>query len=65
MKDPQIQKRHFILSSFTRLGITIDTNVYRFADKIIRNNWSPPLGDLNEVDSQIQSMYGEFLNGNY
>ncbi len=63
MKDPQTQKRHFILSSFTRLGLTINTNAYRFADKIIRDEWSPPLGDLNEVDSQIQSMYREFIDG--
>jgi len=63
MKDPQIQKRYFILSSFSRLGITINTNVYRFADKIIRDKWSPPLGDLNEVDSQIALMYEEFING--
>jgi hypothetical protein len=63
MKDPQIQKRHFILSSFTRLRITINTNVYRFADKLIQENRTLPTGSLEEVDDLIKKYYEDYLNG--
>jgi hypothetical protein len=63
MKDPQIQKRHFILSSFARLRITINTDVYRFADKLIRENCKLPTGSLEEVDSLIKRYYEDFING--
>jgi hypothetical protein len=63
MKDPQIQKRHFILSSFARLKITINTDVYRFADKLIQENCKLPTGSLEEVDSLIKRYYEDYLNG--
>jgi hypothetical protein len=63
MKDPQIQKRHFILSSFARLGITINTDVYRFADKLIQENRILPTGSLEEVDDLIKKYYEDYLNG--
>jgi hypothetical protein len=63
MKDPQIQKRHFILSSFARLGITINTDVYRFADKLIRENYTFPTASLEEVDDLIKRYYEDYLNG--
>jgi hypothetical protein len=62
MKDPQIQKRHFILSSFTRLGLTINTNVYRFSDKLIRENYTLPTGSLEEVDVLIKKYYEDYLS---
>jgi hypothetical protein len=62
MKNPQIQKRHFILSSFARLGITINTNVYRFADKLIQENHTLPTGSLEEVDIHIKRYYEDYLN---
>jgi hypothetical protein len=63
MKDPQIQKRHFILSSFARLRITINTDVYRFADKLIRETYIFPTGSLDEVDIVIKKYYENYLNG--
>jgi len=63
MKDPQIQKRHFILSSFARLGITINTDVYRFADKLIQENYTFPTSSLEEVDDLIKRYYEDYLNG--
>jgi len=63
MKDPQIQKRHFILSSFARLRITINTDVYRFADKLIQENYTFPTSSLEEVDSLIKRYYEDYLNG--
>jgi hypothetical protein len=63
IKDQQIQKRHFILSSFARLGMTIDTNVYRFADKLIQENYTFPIGSLEEVDVLIKRYYEDYLNG--
>jgi hypothetical protein len=63
MKDPQIQKRHFILSSFARLRITINTDVYRFADKLIQENYTFPTSSLEEVDALIKTYYEDYLNG--
>jgi hypothetical protein len=63
MKDPQIQKRHFILSSFARLRITINTDVYRLADKLIQENCTFPTASLEEVDVLIKTYYEDYLNG--
>lgn len=57
------QQRAFILSSLRRLNIPISTYSYKFSDKIINEGWMPPLGNLNEVDSQINIKYQEFING--
>lgn len=62
MKDKHFQKRAFILSSFSRLKISLNTSVYRFCDKIIREEWSPPLGSLVDVDKEILQKYQEFMN---
>ena len=50
MKDDIWQQRQFILSSFRRLEIPYTTQVYRFADKLIREKWDSSSMDLNEVD---------------
>lgn len=60
MKDALLQKRHFILSSFVRLKISLTSDVYRFCDKIIKEEWIPPLGNLNDVDKEILQKYREF-----
>lgn len=61
IKDKHFQKRAFILSSFTRLKIIIDTSVYRFADKLINEEWTPPLTSLDDVDGEIRNKYYDFL----
>lgn len=61
IKDEHFQKRAFILSSFTRLKIIIDTNTYKFADKLINENWNPPLTNLDVVDREIKDKYYDFL----
>jgi hypothetical protein len=65
MSETELKQRAFILSSFRRLEIPISTFVYRFADKIIRENWSPHLGKLEEVDQQIKEKYTNFLNSGH
>jgi hypothetical protein len=62
MKDEHFQKRAFILSSFSRLKISLTTDVYRFCDKIIREQWNPPLGCLIDVDKEILQKYQEFIH---
>jgi hypothetical protein len=61
IKDEHFQQREFILSSFTRLKIIIDTSVYRFADKLIHEEWTPPLTSLDDVDREIIDKYYDFL----
>jgi hypothetical protein len=61
MKDEFWQKRQFILSSFVRQNITVSTQVYRFVDKIIRENWDLGKYDLNEIDKIIRQSYEEHL----
>ena len=59
MKDDHFQKRAFILSSFSRLQISITTSAYRFADKIIKENWNLP-ADLDELDRMIRNEFHNF-----
>lgn len=61
IKDEHFRKREFILSSFCRLKIILDTNVYRFADKLITEEWNPPLTSLDDVDAEIRNKYYDFL----
>ncbi len=61
IKDEHFRKRAFILSSFSRLKIILDTNVYRFADKLINEEWTPPLTSLDDVDVEIRNKYYDFL----
>ena len=61
IKDELFQKRAFILSSFSRLKIVIDASVYRFADKLIHEEWIPPLTSLDDVDREIRDKYYDFL----
>ncbi len=61
IKDEHFQKRAFILSSFTRLKIILDTSVYRFADKLIHEEWTSPLTSLDDVDREIRNKYYDFL----
>jgi hypothetical protein len=58
-----LQQRAFILSSLRRLGIPISTYSYRFVDYVIKENWMPPLGNLSQVDSEVQNKYEKFING--
>ena len=60
MKDEHFQKRAFILSSFSRLKIQIATDSYRFADKIIKENWILP-EDLDELDRMIRNEFHKFI----
>lgn len=61
MKDDIWQQRQFILSSFRRLNISINTNVYRFADKLIKEKWDFSSMDLNEVDNFIRKEFDRFM----
>ena len=61
IKDELFQKRAFILSSFSRLKIVIDASVYIFADKLINEEWTPPLTSLDGVDREIRNKYYDFL----
>lgn len=61
LKDEHFHKRAFILSSFSRLKINLDSNVYRFADKLINENWTSSLKNLDEVDEEIKIKYYDFL----
>ena len=63
MDNDILQQRAFILSSLRRLDIHITTYAYRFADKIIKEGWMPSLGNLSEIDSQIELKFQEFING--
>jgi hypothetical protein len=62
MKDEIWQRRQFLLSSFSRRKINITTNIYRFIDKIIREEWKYPL-DINELDNFLFDEYQRYLNG--
>ncbi len=63
MKDEVWQKRQFILTSFRRLKIPINTEVYRFADKLIRENWDSSSMSLDEVDYFIRIEFDNFIKG--
>ncbi len=63
MKDETWQKRQFILSSFSRLKITFNTNVYHFADKLIKEKWDSSTLDLSEVDYFIKQEFDKFNRG--
>jgi len=62
MDNNNLQQRAFILSSLRRLNISISTYAYRFADKMIRDGWTPSLGSLDKVDAEIQVKFREFMN---
>jgi hypothetical protein len=61
MSETELQQRAFILSSFRRQNIPITTSVYQFADKIIKENWAPHRGKLEQVDQEINNKYKDFL----
>jgi HD-like signal output (HDOD) protein len=62
MKDETWMKRQFLLSSFSRNKILIQSDVYRFVDKIIHENWNYP-SDLSELDCFIHNEYEKYKNG--
>jgi hypothetical protein len=62
MKDEVWQKRQFLLSSFSRRKVNISTNVYRFIDKVIGEQWKYPL-DITELDNFLFNEYQRYLNG--
>ena len=59
--DEILKQRAFILSSFTRMKMTITTSIYEFTDEIIKKGWSPRLDDLNKVDEEILEQYLLFM----
>lgn len=63
MKDDIWQKRQFILSSFVRQNILVNTQVYRFVDKLIKENWDSSLMSLDEVDYFIRREFDDFIRG--
>lgn len=65
MSESELQQRSFILSSLRRNGILISTSAYRFADKMIKENWAPHLGKLEEVDSEVKNKYDSFISGHF
>lgn len=60
MKDDLWQKRQFILTSFRRLKISINTEVYQFIDKLIAENWDSSSMSLDEVDYFIGVEFDNF-----
>jgi hypothetical protein len=56
-----LKQRAFILSSFTRMKMTITTSIYEFTDETIKKGWSPRLDDLNKVDEEILEQYLLFM----
>jgi hypothetical protein len=62
MDSNTLQQRAFILSSLRRLSVPITTHTYRFADKMIKEGWMPPLSSLDNVDSTINQKFQEFVN---
>jgi hypothetical protein len=65
MTESELQQRSFILSSLRRSKIEISTFAYRFADKMIKENWAPHLGKLEEVDSEVENKYHGFISGHF
>jgi 3-oxoacyl-[acyl-carrier-protein] synthase III len=63
MKDEIWQKRQFLLTSFRRLDITINTQVYRFVDKLIRETWDSSSMSLDEIDYFIRQEFNTFIKG--
>jgi hypothetical protein len=62
MDNDILKQRAFILSSLRRLNISISTYAYKFADKMIKEGWMPSLGDLKQVDQEIEIKFREFMN---
>jgi hypothetical protein len=60
-KDPNFQKRSFILSGFTRMRIPITQNVRNFCDYMIDKNYQFDLGSLDVVDRQILTEYKLYM----
>jgi hypothetical protein len=60
MKDELWQKRQFLLTSFRRLNISINTEVYRFVDKLIGENWDSSSMSLDEIDYFIRREFANF-----
>ena len=56
-----LKQRAFILSSFTRMKMSITTSVYEVTDETIKKGWSPRLDDLNKVDEEILEQYLLFI----
>lgn len=60
MKDQVWQQRQFLLSSFSRQKIKLSTDVYRFIDKLIVENWCRNYMSLDEVDTFIREEFAKF-----
>lgn len=62
LKDENWQKRHFVLSAFVRMKISLTKDVYEFCDYIISQGYTFDLGGLNEVDRQVREEYQKYLD---
>jgi hypothetical protein len=60
-KDPNFQKRSFILSGFTRMRISITKDIRNFCDYMIDKNYQFDLGSLDVVDRQILTEYKLYM----
>jgi hypothetical protein len=58
----KLKQRAFILSSFTRQGMTLTVSIYEFTDFITSINWLPPLGNLESVDEEIFKKYQTYVS---
>ena len=59
----KLQQRSFILSSFTRMKMTLTVSIYEFADSVINEGWLPQLNKLEQVDQEILNKYWNFMDG--
>lgn len=57
-----LKQRSFILSSFTRMKMTLTTSIYEFADYYVQKGWCPTFASLEKVDEQILQEYNHFKN---
>jgi len=63
-RDDNFQKRHFILSGFVRMKISLNRDVYEFCDYIISQGYQFDLASLNIVDKQIREEFQKYMEVN-
>jgi hypothetical protein len=60
-RDDKWQKRSFYLSSFVRMKMEINSQVYEFIDYLISQGYKPPLDGLNTVDRDMRKLFKEYV----
>jgi len=61
--SPEVLKqRAFILGSFARNKINLNTSIYEFADYVIQTGWLPTLNKVEKVDKEILEKYKNFIS---